>query len=127
MLRRGAVNAVIDATLERLRRFNYIDDAAFARNWAQSRAQNQGYGPARIKRELTTKGIVDWQIDAAVKEIFASENEAEWARKVLQKKFRSENLTESRVLRRAVAYLQRRGYSSNVIFALLGYSIDDSC
>ena len=127
LLRRGAHNTVIDATLEKLRGLNYIDDEAFARNWALARAQNQGYGPGRIGQELRTKGIADRQIDAVVREIFASENEAERARNVLHKRFKSEDLREPRTLRRAIAYLQRRGYNSNVIFALLGSSMDDNC
>ncbi len=125
-MRRGAAKAVIDATLEKLRGLNYIDDEAFARNWALSRAQNQGYGPGKIEQELRTKGVANWQIDAVVKEIFASENEEERARKVLRKRFGSENFREPRTLRRAVALLQRRGYSSKVIYTLLHYSIDDN-
>lgn len=123
---RGGTDAVVDATIDKLRGFNFIDDETFARNWALSRAQSQGYGPGKIEQELRTKGVADGQIDAVVKEIFASENEEARARKVLQKKFGSENFREPRTLRRAVAHLQRRGYSGKVIFALLGYSIEDN-
>jgi len=34
-------------------------------------------------------------------------------------------LTEPKTLQRAAAFLQRRGYSSNMIFNLLRYSIED--
>jgi regulatory protein len=123
----GATTTVIDATLEKLRRLNYINDGAFARNWALSRAQNQGYGPRRIDQELKKKGVVDAVIREALKEIFEQENEEERARKILQKRFAGANFQEPRALRRAVAFLQRRGYSSKVIFELLRCSVDDSC
>ena len=126
LLRRGAANTVIDATLEKLRGLKYIDDEAFARDWALARAQVHGYGPGKIGHELRTKGVADRQIDAVVREIFAAESEEARARKVLQKRFKSENVREPRTLRRAIAYLQRRGYSSKVIFALLGSSLDDN-
>ena len=127
MRRWGGTDAVIDATLKKLRGLNYVNDDAFARNWALSKAQNQGYGPGRIEQELRTKGVIDSVIRGVVKEIFDQENEEARARKILQKRFRSENFQEPRALRRAVAFLQRRGYSNRVIFALLAYSIDDNC
>jgi regulatory protein len=125
--RLGGTIAVVESTLEKLRRLNYINDRAFARNWALSRAQNQGYGPRRIDQELKKKGVIDAVIREALKEIFEQENEEERARKILQKRFAGANFQEPRALRRAVAFLQRRGYSSKVIFELLRCSVDDNC
>ena len=127
LLRRGATDAVVDAAIEKLSGFNFIDDETFARNWALSRAQSQGYGPGRIEQELQIKGVADAVIRAVIKEIFAQEDEEKRARKILKKKFVGENFQEPRVLRRAVAFLQRRGYSSKVIFTLLRCPIDDNC
>ena len=124
---RGVAKAVVDATIDKLRGFNFIDDETFARNWALSRAQSQGYGPRRIEQELKNKGVVESIVRAVVKEIFGQEDEEKRARTILQKQFSSENFQEPRVLRRAVAFLQRRGYSSKVIFTLLGCPIDDNC
>ena len=125
--RRGAADGVVDAAIEKLSGFNFIDDESFARNWALSRAQSQGYGPGRIEQELKTNGVADAVIRAAIKEIFDQEDEEKRARKILKKKFVGENFQEPRVLRRAVAFLQRRGYSSKVIFTLLRCPIDDNC
>lgn len=124
---RGGADAIIDATIDKLRGFNFINDETFARNWALSRAQSQGYGPRRIEQELKIKGVVDSVIRAVVKEIFDQEDEEKRAKKVLQKKFSSENFQDPRVLRRALAFLQRRGYSSKVIFTLLRCPMDDNC
>ena len=127
MHRLGAPASVIDPALEKLRRLNYIDDGAFARNWALSRAQNQSYGPQRIDRELKKKGVADEIIRAAIDEVFAQENEEARARKILEKKFAGADFQEPRTLGRALGFLQRRGYSAKVIFALLHYSSDDNC
>ena len=125
--RRGAADGVVDAAIEKLSGFNFIDDESFARNWALSRAQSQGYGPGRIEQELKTKGVADAVIRAVIKEIFDQEDEEKRARTILQKKFIGEDLQEPRTLRRALAFLQRRGYSSKVIFTLLRCPMDDTC
>ena len=125
--RLGVTSTVIDAALEKLRRLNYINDGAFAHNWALLRAQHQGYGPGRIDQELRKKGVVDDIIRQVVKELFEQENEEETARKILQKRFNRESLREPKTLRRALAFLQRRGYSSKVISELLGCSVDENC
>jgi regulatory protein len=125
--RRGAADTVIEAVLAKLRRLSYLDDRAFARNWALSRSENQGYGPGKIKQELSTKGVAEGQINAVIKELFTAEGEAAKAKKILYKRFKREDLADTRVLRRAAGYLQRRGYSSQVIFSLLGQSVDDYC
>ena len=124
--RRGVADSVVDATVAKLTGFNFINDESFARNWALSRAQSQGYGPRKIEQELRTKGVVDAVIGKVVKEIFDQEDEEKRARKILEKKFSGEILQEPRALRRAVAFLQRRGYSSRVIFTLLRCPIDDN-
>ena len=125
--RRGGSDAIVDAAIEKLSGFNFINDETFARNWALSRAQSQGYGPRRIEQELQAKGVADSAVRAVVKEIFDQQDEEKRARTILQKKFSSENFSEPRTLRRAVAFLQRLGYSSKVIFTLLGRPIDDNC
>ena len=124
--RRGATDTVVEATLDKLSGFNFINDETFARNWALSRAQSQGYGPRKIEQELRTKGVGDAVIGLAVKEIFDQEDEEKRARKILEKKFTNEILQEPRALRRAVAFLQRRGYSSKVIFTLLRCPVDNN-
>jgi regulatory protein len=125
--RLGVHSSVVEPMLEKLRRLNYINDEAFARNWALSRSQHQGYGPRKIDQELRKKGVVDEIIRAVVEEIFAQENEESRARRILEKRFAGEMLQEPRMLHRAVGFLQRRGYSAKVISTLLHYSIDDNC
>jgi regulatory protein len=105
--------------LGKLRSLNYVDDASFARNWARSRAQSRGYGPQRIEQELRTKGIVQSVIREVIRETLADCDEKTQAKRLLAKRFRSKNIRDLRTLRRAVGFLQRRGYSSAVIADLL--------
>jgi SOS response regulatory protein OraA/RecX len=54
-----------------------------------------------------------------LRETFGGNNERERARLVLEKHFRRETLDDTKILRRAAAFLQRRGYNETVILDLL--------
>jgi regulatory protein len=119
LLRRGYQADVSDSVLEKLRSLNYVDDGSFARNWALAKAQSRGYGPKRIEQELTTKGIVPSVIREVIRETLDHCDEKTQAKKLLAKRFHSENFRDLKTLRRAAVFLQRRGYSSAVISDLL--------
>lgn len=97
----------------------YVNDESFARDWALSRAQGRGFGPRRIEQELRTKGIVQSVIREVIRATLEQCDERTQAKQLLAKRFRGENFRESRTLRRAAAFLQRRGYSGQVISDLL--------
>jgi regulatory protein len=117
--------ATTERALEKLRALNYINDETFARNWASGRATGRGYGPKRIHQELQKKGIREALIREVVRETFAQGEEREKAKSVLEKRFKDKQLSDPKMLRRAAGFLERRGYSSQVIFALLGSTAAD--
>jgi regulatory protein len=122
---RGFSTTAVDAAIRRLISLNYLNDEVFARNWALSRAQNQGHGPVKIAQELRIKGVAPLVIRTALRETFDQVDEAAAARRLLTKRFKGERLTEPKAARRAAAFLQRRGYSSKVIFDLLRCSLEE--
>jgi regulatory protein len=111
--------------LEKLCSLNYLNDETFARNWARSRAETRGYGPQRIEQELRTKGITPVLIREVVAETFGQVDEWKKAKSLLEKNFKSEKFDDPKMLRRAVGFLQRRGYTNKVIFALLKQPLED--
>jgi len=115
----GFSRQTIEPTLEKLRSLNLLNDETFARNWARGRAEGRGYGPLRIERELRQKGIGPTMIREALRETFGEGEGREKARALLEKKFRGKDLDDRKVLHRAVAFLQRRGYRNSVIAKLL--------
>lgn len=125
MRRRNYPPGVVEDALAKLRSLNYLNDESFARNWALSRAQSHGYGPKRIEQELRAKGIDQLKTHEIVRATFQEENEESHARSLLSRRFKGQNLKDTRVIRRAAAFLQRRGYGSKVIFDLLRLSIDE--
>jgi SOS response regulatory protein OraA/RecX len=97
----------------------YTDDEIFARNWARSRAEDHGYGPLKIARELGARGIEEPIIRGVIRETFSRYDESEMARQVLGKKFRGAKLDDPKTLRRAASFLQRCGYNETVILSVL--------
>ncbi len=123
---RGYVDAAIDRSVERLRQLNYLNDNNFARSWAASKIAGRGYGPRRIEQELRAKGIGPALIREVVTEVFRDGDEARQARRLVEKRYHKLEPNDDKTLRRAVAFLQRRGYSSKVIYDIVKYSIDES-
>lgn len=121
----GFSDDVVTATVERLRSLKLLDDERFARSWAQGRAENRGYGPLRIERELGRRGIRRDLIREIVRELFGGQGGKEQARTLLQKRFAGKNLSDPKILRRAISYLQRRGYRDAVIGEILRTPTED--
>ena len=122
---KGCQPQVNDTVVAKLRSLNYLDDLSFAQIWARSRLESRGYGPRRVEQELRRKGIADGMIQEAMRQSLQHTSEQESARKILTKRFDTTSLKDSKVQRRAVALLQRRGFSSKVIYKLLKYQIDE--
>lgn len=121
----GFPHKSIDTTLEKLRSLKLLDDESFARGWVRARAEGRGYGPLRIERELRQKGIARSVIQEVVRETFGRNEGKEKARGLLEKRFRGKDLGDRKILNRAVAFLQRRGYHSSVIAELVKLPADE--
>ena len=125
LIRRGYTPGAADSVTEKLRSLTYLNDETFARSWALARAQDHGHGPSRIEQELRSKGVDQTLIRIVLRETFDQVDEDERAKKLLAKYFKGGDLSDPQTMRRAAAFLHRRGYSSKVVFNLLRYSVED--
>ncbi len=121
----GFANKITEATLAKLRSLNFLSDETFARSWALGRVEGRGYGPLRIGRELSQKGIAKSLIVQILRESFNEEEVKERAKKLLEKRFKGKDLGDRKILHRAVNFLQRRGYRDSVIAEVLGQPLGD--
>jgi regulatory protein len=55
--RRGALPEVVERALEKLAEAGLVDDAAYARRFAEDRRELRGWGALRIERELERRGV----------------------------------------------------------------------
>ena len=119
LARRGYGGDEIAAVIARLTALRYLDDADFARTWVAARARRTPTGPARLARELRAKGIADADIGAALGALAAEWNVAEAAAAAVRRKLPSlHGVPPSVARRRLAAFLERRGFSAEIILAV---------
>lgn len=58
--------ALVERVVERLMEMDYLDDAAFARAWVESRDRARPRGEMALRRELALKGVPRELIDDAL-------------------------------------------------------------
>ena len=107
----------IDAAIARLGELELLDDDAFARFWVENRQANRPRGLGALRDELRRKGI-DADVAARVlndESLTGDESSSAWelARGALRKYAGSRD--RSAFTRRMSGYLQRRGFSFEII------------
>jgi regulatory protein len=111
---------IISSVLDHVSRLGYLDDRAFAAQWAASRVRSRGFGSRRIEQELRRKGISRDTINEILSALFEEAPESDIARKEADKKLRTLTRFEPEVRRRRLAgFLERKGFSSEIIRTIL--------
>jgi len=92
----------------------YVDDAAFARHWVETRAA-RGLGAVRLAAELRARGVAPPLIAAALAAL-APEAALERARAAARRRLPAlRRLPPRRAAARLRDYLARRGYAASVV------------
>ncbi|MDR1532235.1 MAG: regulatory protein RecX [Clostridiales bacterium] len=120
-LRRGGFSGqVIDEVIEILLKYNYINDGAFAADYAEELLRVKGYGRRRIKYELFRRGVPENIISDALRP-FDEDDELEAAIKRLEYKYGDRRPSS---VQQCLQYLLRRGVSlhaANAAMKQMGY------
>ena len=106
LLDKGHDEESADYALAWLAERSLLDDAAFAESVVRSYAR-KGYGAARIRQELTRRGVSREDAETAM-QTFSPDRAQILA--LLDKRLRGD-LSDRREIDKAVAALQRRGFS----------------
>ncbi|MBD9503521.1 recombination regulator RecX [Pseudomonas sp. BGr12] len=119
---RGATQDVIDPALDRLAEEGLLNESRYLESYIASRAR-AGYGPVRIREELSQRGLPRSEIDGAL-----SESGVDWSenlREVWRRKF-ARLPQDARERAQQGRFLSYRGYSMEAISRLLsGRRSDD--
>jgi regulatory protein len=113
LVKKGEPADQVDAAIARLVAARLLDDAAFARQFARSKAMGAGMSRRRIQQELFRRGVARDIGDGAIADVFEEEELDEGAvvERAARKKLRSlKNLDTETRNRRLYAFLARRGY-----------------
>lgn len=113
LVRKGEPAEQVDTAIARLHAAGFLDDGAFARQFARTKALGAGMSRRRIQQELGRRGVAREIGDLAVADVFDEEqlDEAAVVERVARKKLRSlTGLDLETRNRRLFAFLARRGY-----------------
>jgi regulatory protein len=105
----------VDAELNRLVDLGLLSDARFADAYVRAKASR--FGAARLKLELSRRGVSSELIGDAIEEN-TTESELERARDIHRRKFATPP-TDAREWARQARFLQGRGFSTEIIRRVL--------
>jgi regulatory protein len=119
LTKRGYPDDVGERVLDRLAGVGLVDDRDFAEQWVRSRRVHAGKGKRALASELRTKGVDDEVIADALAGVDPGAERTR-AEQLVADKLRRERLDDdtddTKVARRLVAMLARRGYGQSMAF-----------
>ncbi|MCJ1879610.1 recombination regulator RecX [Pseudomonas nitroreducens] len=119
---RGATQDLIDLALDRLAEEGLLNESRYLESYIASRAR-AGYGPVRIREELSQRGLPRGEIDGALR--LCGVDWSENLREVWRRKF-ARLPQDARERAQQGRFLSYRGYSMEAISRLLsGRRSDD--
>lgn len=123
MEQKGYDGNVINKTLKWLKEYGLINDEDFAKEFVISKSKN--YGSKRIRIELSRKGVEEGIIDDILNREVDCEREYDIALECAKKKIKAyRGEKRDAVYRKLGSYLQRRGFSYDIICKVLREVMD---
>ncbi|CAN5208090.1 recombination regulator RecX [soil metagenome] len=107
--------AQADAALAEVARMGYLDDARYARTFAEDRRNLDGWGTERIERRLLALGVDREHIAAALGARDGTD-ELQAALELLRRRYRDVVPGGERERERALAMLVRKGYELELAY-----------
>jgi regulatory protein len=104
----------VEVAVASLVRDGYLDDASYARRYAEDRRNLDGWGAERIERALRAAGIARDHVGPALGAL-GPEKERDAALAVLRRRFR-EPPQDDPGRQKALALLARRGYELEIAY-----------
>ena len=114
--KRGATDDLIETTLECLAQEGLLSESRYLESFVSYRAR-AGYGPLRIREELTQRGLPRADIEQAIRESgidWRQQLEATW-----QRKYAGQLPEDARERAQQGRFLSYRGYPADLIGRLL--------
>ncbi|MBJ6978252.1 regulatory protein RecX [Luteimonas sp. MC1782] len=124
---RGVDGDEAAATVARMAEAGWQDDARFATGLARSRAL-AGYGPLRIRAELSTHGLGQDLVQAAF-DALSESGDDDWrtmARGLVERRHGAGVVDDPALRRKAADFLFRRGFDGDTVRAATAFDFDDA-
>lgn len=121
--RRAAEPTDVDRVIEKLTEAKALDDRRFAEYYAAARLENQGFGKARVLRDLRQKRVAGEVAHSVVERTFEGTDESDLIEQFLARKYRAvelpKYLAEQKHLVSAFRRLRLAGFSAGAAIRVL--------
>lgn len=117
LLEKDWTNAeIVDAVLEKLKEYNYINDEEFAKSFAASRLRQKPVGRRVLKQKLALKKLDKETVETALEKAFEETPEADLIEIAIAKRLRLKGKPETREdSKKFYDYLLRQGFSYDLV------------
>ena len=113
--------AIVDAVIEKLKEYKYLDDEQFARDLAVSKLRQRPQGKRRLQQTMSQKKLDKSVVDEAIAEAFEKLPEADLIDAAIEKRLRLKGKPETREdLKKFYDHLLRQGFSYDLIREKIG-------
>lgn len=110
--------AKMNAVVARLQERRYLDDTAYAQDYAKLRQENASLGRRRVQQDLIRKGVQATVIAKTLDGAYENIDEEELARRHLERK-RVQKPQNEKEAARVMRMLARAGFSTGIIYRIL--------
>ena len=109
-------DAIVDAVIQKLKDYKYLDDEQFARDIALSKLRQKPQGKRRLQQTMSQKKLDKETVDAAITEAFEKLPEDELIDQTIAKKLRLKGNPETREdTKKFYDHLMRQGFGFDLI------------
>jgi regulatory protein len=113
LARRGYEDQDRLTALDRLEQVGELDDARFARRYAEDKRELSGWGPERIREALLSRGVPLEEVESAL-DADSHDEQLDRATELLERK--GGDLDSDVARGRALGFLTRRGYEYEIAY-----------
>jgi regulatory protein len=118
--------ARIDAVVARLKEYQFLNDTAYAQDYARLRQENASLGRRRVQQDLMRKGVHGDVIAKTLGAAYENVSEEDLARRHLERK-RIRKPSDEKEAARVARLLMRAGFSTGTIVRILKiWDVDES-
>ena len=109
---------IVDAVIEKLSEYNYLDDNQFARDLAVSKLRQKPQGKRRLKQSMSQKKLDREIVDEAITAAYEKLPETDLIDRAIEKRVRLKGIPETREdKKKFYDYLLRQGFTYDLIIS----------
>ena len=107
---------IVDSVLDKLKEYNYLNDAQFAKSFAASQIRQKPIGKRVLKQKLAMKKLDKETVEEALEKVLEETPEEEIIERAIAKRLRLKGKPETREdAKKFYDYLLRQGFSYNLV------------